>query len=81
MELAAQLTVDKATIVGLVQPMRWVQERQSTQDRRRHGLFMTGAGKTELRREMLEDEARFTRAFSPEELAQLFALLHRIPCC
>jgi DNA-binding MarR family transcriptional regulator len=61
-----------------------VQRRQSTHDRRRHGLFMTAAGKkelAELRREMLEHEARFTRAFSPEEFAQLFGLLHRIPRC
>lgn len=83
-DIANQLDIDKATIVGLVQRL---QERQyviccqSTVDRRRQGIYLTRRGKTELgrlRQEMLAHEARFTRLFSGEELALLFALLRRI---
>jgi DNA-binding MarR family transcriptional regulator len=55
--------------------------RQSTVDRRRQGIYLTALGSRELRRlekTMIEHEARFTRLFSHEELAQLFAYLRRI---
>jgi len=83
-ELANQLDVDKATIVGLVdqlQRQKWAMRRQSTVDRRRQGIYLTAFGARELRRlekTMIEHEARFTRLFSHDELAQLFAYLRRI---
>lgn len=83
-DIANQLDIDKATIVGLVQRLQkrhCVTCRQSCVDRRRQGIYLTERGKTELnqlRDEMLAHEARFTRLFSSEELAQLFALLRRI---
>jgi DNA-binding MarR family transcriptional regulator len=83
-ELATQLDVDKATIVGLVdqlQKNKWVVRKQSDVDRRRQGIFLTPVGHRELdtlRAAMIEHEARFTRLFSAQELAQLFAYLRRI---
>jgi DNA-binding MarR family transcriptional regulator len=83
-ELANQLDVDKATIVGLVdqlQRQKWALRKQSTVDRRRQGIYLTAVGQRELRRlekTMIEHEARFTRLFSTEELSQLFAFLRRI---
>jgi DNA-binding MarR family transcriptional regulator len=83
-DIANQLDIDKATVVGLVQRL---QRRQcvvcekSTQDRRRQGIVLTDTGQKELnklRTEMLEHEARFTRLFSAQELAHLFTLLRRI---
>jgi DNA-binding MarR family transcriptional regulator len=83
-ELATQLDVDKATIVGLVdqlQKTKWVLRKQSSVDRRRQGIFLTPLGQRELdtlRTAMIEHEARFTRLFSTQELTQLFAYLRRI---
>jgi DNA-binding MarR family transcriptional regulator len=83
-ELANQLDVDKATIVGLVDQLhsqKWAVRRQSKIDRRRQGIYLTALGQRELRRlekTMIEHEARFTRLFSTEELTQLFAFLRRI---
>ena len=83
-ELANQLDVDKATIVGLVnrlQRQKWMTRHQSTVDRRRQGILLSALGQRELdalRQIMIEHEARFTRLFSPEELTQLFAYLRRI---
>ena len=83
-DIANQLDIDKATVVGLVQGLQrrqCVVCRQSAIDRRRQGIYLTPKGQTELnklRQEMLEHETRFTRLFSAQELAQLFALLRRI---
>jgi DNA-binding MarR family transcriptional regulator len=83
-DIANQLDIDKATVVGLVQRLQrrhCLVTRISTEDKRRRGLFLTERGHKEvdeLRTEMLEHEARFTRLFSAEELAQLMALLRRI---
>ena len=83
-ELAGQLDLDKAAIVGLLhrlQRRQWVVRRRSSEDRRRQGIFLTPRGQdalNELRAEMLEHERRFTRLFTREELAQLFAYLRRI---
>jgi DNA-binding MarR family transcriptional regulator len=83
-ELANQLDVDKATIVGLVDQLqreKWAMRKQSTVDRRRQGIYLTALGQRELRRlekTMIEHEARFTRLFSAEELTQLFGYLRRI---
>jgi DNA-binding MarR family transcriptional regulator len=83
-DLANQLDQDKATIVGLLhflQNKRLIVRRQSPLDRRRHGIFLTQAGVArvkELRQEMLEHEARFTRLFSADELALLVTFLRRL---
>ena len=83
-DIANQLDIDKATIVGLVQRLQkrqCVVCRQSEVDRRRQGIFLTERGQKELnqlRQEMLDHETRFTRLFSAQELAQLFTLLRRI---
>jgi DNA-binding MarR family transcriptional regulator len=83
-ELATQLAIDKATVVGLLhglERMEWISRRKSTEDLRKHGIFMTAQGKRELaalRREMLEHEQRFTRLFTRQELAQFFEFLRRI---
>jgi DNA-binding MarR family transcriptional regulator len=83
-ELAGQLDLDKAAIVGLLhrlQRRQWVVRRRSSEDRRRQGIFLTLRGQdalNELRAEMLEHEKRFTRLFTREELAQFFAYLRRI---
>ena len=83
-DLANQLDIDKATIVGLIRRMErqnWVTRKTSTEDRRRQGVYMTPEGRQalkSLREEMLEHEQRFTRLFSQSELAQLIAFLRRI---
>jgi DNA-binding MarR family transcriptional regulator len=83
-DLANQLDIDKATIVGLVhrlQRQQWVTRKTSSEDRRRQGVYITAAGRTALkglREQMLEHETRFTRLFSAEELAQLITFLRRI---
>jgi DNA-binding MarR family transcriptional regulator len=83
-DLANQLDIDKATVVGLIhglQNRKWVTRKTSSTDRRRQGLSLTAAGHKvlrSLREEMLEHEARFTRLFSPAELALLIAFLRRI---
>jgi DNA-binding MarR family transcriptional regulator len=83
-DLSRELDQDKATIVGLIdglQKRRWLVRRKSSVDARRHGIFLTAAGRhglDALRREMLEHEQRFTRLFSPEEMTTLITLLRRI---
>lgn len=83
-ELAEQLDIDKAAIVGLIHRLErndWVVRRRSQEDRRRQGIFLTSRGQDFLdkfRTQMLEHERRFTRLFTRDELAQLFAYLRRI---
>ncbi len=83
-ELAEQLDIDTAAIVGLLhrlQRRQWTVRRRSAEDRRRQGIFLTPRGHDvleKLREEMLEHEKRFSRLFTREELAQLFAFLRRI---
>ena len=83
-ELATQLKIDKATIVGLIRQLQrqgWIERRQSGSDRRRQDVFLTDVGSRELvglRREMIEHEAKFLQVFSRQELAQFFDFLRRI---
>jgi len=83
-DLSRELDQDKATIVGLIdalQKRRWLVRRKSSVDQRRHGIFLTAAGRhglEALRRDMLEHEQRFTRLFSPDEMTMLVTLLRRI---
>lgn len=83
-ELATQLDIDKATIVGLIRQLQrqgWVDRRPSSTDRRRQDLYLTAQGRqqlTILRREMLEHEQRFLNLFSRQELTDFFNYLRRI---
>ncbi len=83
-EIAAQLAIDKATIVGLIRRLlreEWIERRPSRADRRRHNLYLTAQGRHELvtlRRDMLEHEARFTNLFNRQELTLFFEFLRRI---
>jgi len=83
-ELSEQLDIDKAAIVGLIHRLQrndWVVRKRSLEDRRRQGIFLTSRGQDFLdrfRTQMLEHEKRFSRLFTREELAQLFAYLRRI---
>jgi len=83
-EIATQLAIDKATIVGLIRQLLkqgWLERRRSSADRRRQELFLTSLGRHELavlRRGMLEHEARFLRLFTRQELALFFEFLRRI---
>lgn len=83
-ELAQALDIDKTAVVGLLhrlQVKQWLTRRRSTEDRRRHGIFLTPRGEEavdRLREQMLEHEKRFARLFTREELTQLFAYLRRI---
>lgn len=83
-ELATQLAIDKATIVGLIRQLLrqgWIERHRSGGDRRRQDVFLTDLGGRELttlRREMIEHEAKFLNLFSRQELAQFFDYLRRI---
>ena len=83
-ELATQLKIDKATIVGLIRQLQrqgWIERRQSGSDRRRQDVFLTELGARELlglRREMIEHETKFLQLFSRQELSQFFDFLRRI---
>lgn len=83
-ELAMQLAIDKATIVGLIRQLQrqgWIERRRSGSDRRRQDVFLTTLGRHELatlRRDMLEHEAKFLNLFTRQELAQFFDYLRRI---
>jgi len=83
-QLAAQLDIDKATIVALVdglQRERWITRKQSSSDRRRNGIWLTQLGEHELlglKTLMLEHEMNFTRLFSADEMADFLRYLRRI---
>jgi DNA-binding MarR family transcriptional regulator len=83
-QIAVQLGIDKATLVGLIrllQKQGWIERRPSRADRRRQDLYLTVPGRQELatrRRDMLEHEARFINLFSRQELTQFFDFLRRI---
>lgn len=82
-ELSHELDIDKATIVALIDRLErqgWVERRRSTEDRRRHGIFLTAEGVRglkSLKRDILEHERRFARRFTAAELRQLLELLAR----
>lgn len=83
-ELAMQLAIDKATIVGLIRQLLrqgWIERRKSGSDRRRNDIFLTSLGRHELstlRRDMLEHESKFLNLFTRQELAQFFDYLRRV---
>jgi DNA-binding MarR family transcriptional regulator len=83
-ELAKELGIDKATMVGLTDRLEaagWVVRTRSREDRRRYGLTLTAAGQKtyrELKREMLAHERKFVARYSAAERKQLIALLQRL---
>jgi DNA-binding MarR family transcriptional regulator len=83
-DLANQLSVDKASIVALVDRLEeagWVQRKRSTEDRRRQEIYATAAGQkklAQLKREVLEHDAKYCALYTAEELRSLLQLLQRI---
>jgi len=83
-DLANQLSVDKASIVALVDRLEeagWVQRKRSTEDRRRQEIFTTPAGAkklAQLKREVQEHDAKYCKLFTDDELHQFLEFLQRI---
>jgi DNA-binding MarR family transcriptional regulator len=83
-ELANYLGVDKASIVALIDRLEeagWLLRKRSTEDRRRHGIFLTPAGTkklAQLKREVCVHDKRFTDRFTSAEYSQLLEFLQRI---
>jgi DNA-binding MarR family transcriptional regulator len=83
-DLANQLSVDKASIVALVDRLEeagWVQRKRSMQDRRRQEIFATPAGQkklAQLKREVQDHDAKFCSLFTPDELRTFLGFLRRI---
>ncbi|HYM36207.1 MAG TPA: MarR family transcriptional regulator, partial [Steroidobacteraceae bacterium] len=82
-DLATQLSVDKASIVALVDRLEeagWVQRRRSTEDRRRQEIYTTPAGAkrlAQLKREVQEHDAKYCALYTPEELRTFLEFLRR----
>ena len=82
--LSREIGFDKATVVAILDSLEdlgWAERRRSTEDRRRHALYLTKAGQKALQKmldEAHENERAVHAALSPEEQAQLFALLDKI---
>jgi DNA-binding MarR family transcriptional regulator len=83
-QVAHSLNIDKASIVSLVDRMEengWLVRRRSTEDRRRHGLFLTAEGSRELKQlkeRMRGCEDSLDELYDPAERRQLISLLQRI---
>lgn len=83
-QIATNLDVDKASVVALVDRLEasgWVVRRRSSEDRRRHGIFLTVEGERQLKvlkRQMKLREQAIGALFDPEERRLLISLLQRI---
>ena len=83
-QIATHLDIDKASVVALVDRLEgcgWVMRRRSTEDRRKHGIFLTGEGTRELKslkRTMKLREQALSTIFNAEERQTLISLLQRI---
>jgi len=83
-DLANQLSVDKASIVALIDRLEeagWVVRKRSTEDRRRQEIFTTLVGvKTlaQLKREVQEHDAKFCSLYTADELTTFIEFLQRI---
>ena len=83
-ELANHLGVDKASIVALIDKLEeatWLLRKRSTEDRRRHGIFLTPAGikkLAQLKRDVTAHDKRFADRFTPAEYLMLIEFLQRV---
>jgi len=83
-DLANQLSVDKASIVALVDRLEeagWVVRKRSTEDRRRQEIFTTPAGVkklAQLKREVQEHDAKYCSLYTEDELRKFLEFLQRI---
>ncbi|GIL41593.1 MarR family winged helix-turn-helix transcriptional regulator [Roseiterribacter gracilis] len=83
-ELARALAIDKAHTVALLDDLEkngWAARTRSVEDRRRHTLAATPAGRkalVRLRKSMIEHEQKFCALYSPKELQTLLSLLQRL---
>ncbi len=83
-ELAAELSIDKASMVSLIDRLEdagWIVRTRSQEDRRRQGLTVTTAGEKiykTLKREMLDHEQKFAALYTDAERKQLVNLLRRL---
>lgn len=83
-ELAGELSIDKASMVNLVDRLEdagWIVRTRSQEDRRRQGLTVTPAGEKiykTLKREMLDHERKFAELYTDSERKQLVSLLRRL---
>lgn len=82
--LAREIGFDKATVVALLDSLErlgWAERKRSTEDRRRHSLYVTPVGETaleDLREVAVINEAKIHAALSTDERAQLFGLLDKL---
>jgi DNA-binding MarR family transcriptional regulator len=82
-QLARALSLDKATIVALIDRLSksgFVERTTPPNDRRRHALIVTANGKLELaklRKSRMAHEEKFRALFDASELDALFGYLRR----
>jgi DNA-binding MarR family transcriptional regulator len=83
-QIATHLNIDKASVVALIDRLEesdWLVRRRSTEDRRRHGIFLTAEGVRQLKvlkRQMKLREQTISQVFNPDERRTLISLLQRI---
>ncbi len=83
-DLATQLSVDKASIVALIDRLElagWVQRKRSTEDRRRQEICATPAGikkLAQLKREVQEHDDKYCKLYTAEELQLFLSFLQRL---
>lgn len=83
-DLARPLALDKASTVAVIDRLEragLIERRESADDRRRRGLFLTPAGQQRLRElkpEVEQHEARMRSRLTPDEASQLLRLLQRL---
>ena len=83
-QVATHLNIDKASVVSIVDRLEengWLIRRRSTEDRRRHGLFLTPEGSRQLKQlkqQMQDSEAALGQLFDEDERRTLISLLQRI---
>lgn len=81
--LAQAVGLDRSTLVGVLHALeaRGLVERRRGADRRTNGLLLTRAGSTlvsALKRRIRQHERRVAARLTPEERAQLLALLGKL---
>jgi DNA-binding MarR family transcriptional regulator len=81
--LAQAVSLDRSTMVGIVDVLegRGLIERRRGKDRRTNGLWLTHEGRAlvaRLRRRILAHERRVAARLTPQERAQLLALLEKL---